>query len=77
MPNKNKIQIHSGDYMREDDELLPVVPFVIYEELCRNFDIDSLLLNSKLKNNDERIGYIKGVREVLHRVRILAKIDKE
>lgn len=72
-----KIKVNSRNYIREDDELLPVVPFVIYEELCKNFDIDSLLTNSKLKNNDEKIGYIKGVRDVLNRVRILAQIDEK
>ena len=56
---------------------LPVVPIVIYKELCRNFDIDSILLTSKLKNNDEKIGYIKGVRDVLNRVFILTKTEKE
>lgn len=60
-----------------DYKELPVVPIVIYKELCRNFDIDSILLTSKLKNNDEKIGYIKGVRDVLNRVFILTKTEKE
>jgi len=54
-----------------DYKELPVVPIVIYKELCKNFDIDSILMMSKLKNNDEKIGYIRGVRDVLNRVHIL------
>jgi len=72
---KAKISIKVDD--DRDYKELPVVPIVIYKELCRNFDIDSILLTSKLKNNDEKIGYIKGVRDVLNRVFILTKTEKE
>ena len=65
----NKITI-SIDNDRDYKEL-PVVPIVIYKELCKNFDIDSILTTSKLKNNDEKIGYIRGVRDVLNRVYVL------
>ncbi len=64
--------LNSGDNM-EQDEFLPVVPFVIYKELCRNFEVDSILSMSTLKNNDERIGYLRGVRDVLNRVYFLTK----
>lgn len=67
----NKIKIITDD--DRDYKELPVVPVVIYKELCKNFDIDSILTMSKLKNNDERIGYIRGVRDVLNRVFILTK----
>ena len=66
-----KVQIITDD--DRDYKELPVVPVVIYKELCKNFDIDSILTMSKLKNNDERIGYIRGVRDVLNRVFILTK----
>ena len=72
---KAKISIKVDD--DRDYKELPVVPIVIYKELCKNFDIDSILLTSKLKNNDEKIGYIKGVRDVLNRVFILTKTEKE
>lgn len=62
-----------------DYKELPVVPIAIYKELCKNFDIDSILMisNKKLKNNDEMIGYIRGVRDVLNRVFILTKTDEK
>lgn len=66
-----KIEIITDD--DRDYKEFPVVPIVIYEELCKNFDIDSILTMSTLKNNDERIGYIRGVRDVLNRVFILTK----
>ena len=72
---KDKISIKVDN--DRDYKELPVVPIVIYKELCRNFDIDSILLTSKLKNNDEKIGYIKGVRDVLNRVFIVTKTEKE
>ena len=67
----NKIEIITDD--NRDYKELPVVPVVIYKELCKNFDIDSILTMSTLKNNDEKIGYIRGVRDVLNRVFILTK----
>ena len=67
----NKIEIITDD--NRDYKELPVVPVVIYKELCKNFDIDSILTMSTLKNNDEKIGYIRGVRDVLNRVLILTK----
>ena len=75
MPSKAKISIKVDN--DRDYKELPVVPIVIYKELCKNFDIDSILISKKLKNNDETIGYIKGVRDVLNRVFILTKTDEK
>ena len=60
-----------------NDENLPQVPPIIYEELKKNFNIDYILGMSDLKTNDEKIGYIRGVRDVLSRVAVLAHIEKE
>ena len=60
-----------------NDENLPQVPPIIYEELKKNFNIDYILGMSDLKSNDEKIGYIRGVRDVLSRVSVLAHIEKE
>ena len=42
-----------------NDENLPQVPPIIYEELKKNFNIDYILGMSDLKSNDEKIGYIR------------------
>ena len=60
-----------------NDENLPQVPPIIYEELKKNFNIDFILGMSDLKSNDEKIGYIRGVGDVLSRVGVLAHIEKE
>lgn len=60
-----------------DEDALPRVPSIIYEELKTNFNIDYILGMSDLKTNDEKIGYIRGVRDVLSRVAVLAHIEKE
>ena len=60
-----------------NDENLPQVPPIIYEELKKNFNIDYILGMSDLKTNDEKIGYIRGVRDILNRVAVLAHIEKE
>ena len=60
-----------------NDENLPQVPPIIYEELKKNFNIDYILGMSDLKTNDEKIGSIRGVRDVLSRVAVLAHIEKE
>ena len=62
---------------RDNDKNLPIIPQVIYEELVKNFSIDYVLSSSDLKTNDEKIGYIRGVRDVLSRVATLANIEKE
>lgn len=65
------------DTLHDNDENLPTVPAIIYEELKKNFNIDYVLSASDLKSNDEKIGYIRGVRDVLSRVAVLAHIEKE
>lgn len=60
---------------QEGDNKLPVLPLSIYEELERNFNIDALLVMSSPKNNDELCGYIRGVRDVLLKCRVLAHIE--
>ena len=62
---------------QEGDDKLPVLPLVILEELERNFNIDVLLSTSTPKNTDELCGYIRGVRDVLLRCRVLAHINQD
>ena len=69
------MEIRSSAFSDEDS--LPRVPPIIYEELKTNFNIDYILGMSDLKTNDEKIGYIRGVRDVLSRVAVLAHIEKE
>lgn len=70
------MEIKSSMFVNNDDNL-PQVPPIIYEELKKNFNIDYILGMSDLKSNDEKIGYIRGVRDVLSRVGVLAHIEKE
>ena len=70
------MEIRSSALSYQDDAL-PQVPPIIYEELKTNFNIDYILGMSDLKSNDEKIGYIRGVRDVLNRVGVLAHIEKE
>lgn len=71
------MQIESNAFLHDADENLPRVPPIIYEELKKNFNIDYVLSASDLKSNDEKIGYIRGVRDVLSRISVLAHIEKE
>ena len=72
------MEISSNVFVDHDnDKNLPIIPQVIYEELVKNFSIDYVLSSSDLKTNDEKIGYIRGVRNVLSRVATLANIEKE
>jgi hypothetical protein len=73
-----EMEISSNVFVDHDnDKNLPIIPQVIYEELVKNFSIDYVLSSSDLKTNDEKIGYIRGVRDVLSRVATLANIEKE
>lgn len=68
-----KIQIKSkGD----DYENLPYCNPLVYEDLKEAFRLEALMTHN-FKNNDVHIGYIKGVMDVLERVKLLAKIDNE
>jgi hypothetical protein len=60
-----------------DDELkIPFVSQGLLEYLEVSFGIDTLL-TQKTKNNDEHLGYIKGVREVLGRLRAIHESQDE
>lgn len=61
----------------ENDNQLPQVPTVIYEVLNQQFDLGYILTRTDLKNNDERVGYMRGVRDVLERIAILCNIREE
>ena len=69
------IQIKSTG--RDEDDLLPYCPPQVYEELKKNFNLNYLMGHNSNNNNDEHIGYIRGVMDVLQRVKILAKINEE
>lgn len=59
------------------EDALPYCSPLVYEQLQKAFHLD-YLMSYNLKNNDEKIGYIQGVLDVLGYVKMLAKItDKE
>lgn len=51
---------------------LPFVPLDVVEHLERVYNVDYLLSNSSCYTSEERLGYIKGVREVVTHLRALA-----
>ena len=57
-----------------DREDLPVLPPIFVEYLEQNYSTD-VLLQTHTRNNDELIGYLRGVRDVLACVRILSQED--
>lgn len=69
-----KIQIKSkGD---DYENTLPYCNPLVYEDLKEAFRLEALMTHN-FKNNDVHIGYIKGVMDVLERVKLLAQIDTE
>lgn len=57
---------------------IPYVSSVLTEYLEETFQIDSLLNSRKLVDNaDERLGYIKGVRDVIGHLKALQKEREE
>ncbi len=70
----NKISIKSNGDIGED--ILPYCPPAVYEELEKDFSLNTLLIYNA-KNNDEHIGYIKGVLAVLGRVKVLSNLYEE
>ena len=68
------IQIKSTG--RDEGDLTPYCPPQVYEELKENFNL-AYLMGHNSKNNDEHIGYIRGVMDVLARVKILANINDD
>lgn len=51
---------------------LPFVPLDVVEHVEQVYNIDYLLSSSSCYTSDERLGYIKGVREVVTYLRALA-----
>lgn len=51
---------------------LPFVPLDVVDHLEKVYNIDYLLSNSTCYSCDERLGYIKGVREVVTHLRALS-----
>lgn len=62
---------------RDEQKLTPYCPPLVYEELKENFNLNYLMEGHNCSNNDEHIGYIRGVMDVLARVKVLAKINDE
>lgn len=58
------------------EELLPYCSPLVYEDLEKAFNLNSLMTHN-FKNNDVHIGYIKGVMDVLGRVKMLAKLNED
>lgn len=54
----------------EDNLKIPYVSQELIEYLEKSFGIDTLL-TQKTKNNDEHMGFIKGVREVIGRLKAI------
>lgn len=60
----------------EDELKIPFVSHELLEYLETSFGIDTLL-TQKTKNNDEHLGYIKGVRDVLGRLKAIHENQEE
>lgn len=60
-----------------DEDFLPYCPPQVYEELVKDFNLNYLMSHNSKNNNDEHIGYIRGVMDVLQRVKILSKYNEE
>lgn len=56
---------------------LPKLPYVFYEYLDKQFNTDYMLSKSQLKTNDELIGYMRGVRDVLTAIKVLTDNNDE
>ena len=60
----------------DDGEKLPYVNPMIYEHLERAYSLGSLMTHN-FKTNDEHIGYIKGVMDVLGHIKMMANLNDE
>lgn len=58
------------------EQLTPYCSPQVYEELVSNFNLNYLMGHNS-RNNDEHIGYIKGVMDVLARVKVLSNYNNE
>lgn len=72
-----KIQISNSRGRETDDDLLPYCPPQVYEELSKDFNLNALMTHNSGNNNDEHIGYIRGVMDVLQRVKVYCKLNNE
>lgn len=54
----------------EEDLKIPFVSQEVIEYLKETFNIE-YLLEFKMKNNDEHLGFIRGVREVIGRLEVI------
>lgn len=57
-----------------DKDDLPILPPIFVEYLEQTYNTDMVLRNNT-RNNDELVGYLRGVRDVLAHVRFLSKED--
>ena len=60
----------------DDGEKLPYVNPIIYEHLERAYSLGSLMTHHA-KKNDELIGYIRGVMDVLGHIKMMANLNDE
>ena len=60
----------------DDGEKLPYVNPMIYEHLEKAYSLGSLMTHN-FKTNDEHIGYIKGVMDVLGHIKMMADLNDE
>lgn len=55
------------------EDNLPYCSPLVYEQLQKTFTLECLMTHN-LSSNDEHIGYIKGVMDVLGYIKMLAKL---
>ncbi len=60
----------------DDGEKLPYVNPMIYEHLEKAYSLGSLMTHN-FKSNDEHIGYIKGVMDVLGHIKAMANLKDD
>ena len=60
----------------DDGEKLPYVNPMIYEHLEKAYSLGSLMTHN-FKTNDEHIGYIKGVMDVLGHIKAMANLKDD
>lgn len=66
--------MYKTDFNKPLDELrLPFVHPLVIEYLEHIFGLNSVVTNSALSNNDERIGYAKGTMDVINTIKLVNK----
>jgi hypothetical protein len=68
-----KIQITTNG-IRDDEALTPTIPTQAYEYLLKSYGTEFLVSANRFANNDEHMGYIKGVLEVLGKLKQMQNI---